>query len=311
MMKRVIAIILNGTAILFGGTTFAEDTSLYVITLGTGIPLPNPARGTAATLVVAGDRSVLVDTGRRSMENLVATGRQSVDIVVFTHFHSDHIADFGEYMMNRGVAGVDTPQRVFGPAGTQSVVDNFLQLYSVDTGYRVAHHGVHWPPNAMKADVKECAPGTILDEDGLKITMFNVDHEPIEPAVGYKIEFGGKSVVISGDTKPTPKMAEMAKGADILVHEAMNTKILTGVRNGMRTGNPRMGQMLDDLMNYHSGTLEVAAIARDAGVKKLVITHLVPSIQPTDAAEKAFTQGMAEVYAGPIVVARDGMRIDP
>ena len=206
---------------------------------------------------------------------------------------------------------MDTPQRIFGPAGTQSFVDDFLKVYSRDTGYRIAHHGKNWPDNAMRAEVKECTPGVILDEGGLKITMFDVDHAPIVPAEGYRVDFGGKSIVISGDTKPTPKMVEMAKDADILVHEAMNVKMLTAARVGLRTADPRRGQMLEDLMNYHSGSLEVAAIARDAHVKKLVLTHLVPSIAPTDAAERTFVTGMSEVYTGPIVVARDGMKIVP
>ncbi len=289
----------------------AEDSPFYVVLLGTGIPLPNPARGSASTLVVAGKRTVLIDTGRRCMENLVAAGFQDASIVLFTHFHSDHFADFGEFMVNRGVAGATTPARVMGPAGTRGLVDDFLKLYSLDTTYRVAHHGEHWPAGAMQADVKECAPGVILDEDGLKITMFDVDHAPIVPAVGYRIDFQGKSVVISGDTKPTPKMVEMARECDVLVHEAMNVQMLTVVRAGLRTADPRRGQMLEDLMNYHSGTLEVAAIARDAKVKHLVLTHLVPSIAPTDGAERIFTQGMSAIYTGPISVGRDGMKIVP
>lgn len=291
--------------------TSAEDNRFYVVLLGTGIPLPNIERGTAATLVVAGKRTVLVDTGRQCMENLVAAGFQDASIVLFTHFHSDHFAGFGEYLVNRGVAGMSTPQRVLGPAGTKGLVDDFLKLYARDTEYRSAHHGKNWPADAMKADVKECTPGVILDEDGLKITMFDVDHAPIVPAMGYRIDYAGKSIVISGDTKPTPKMTEMAKDCDVLVHEAMNVRMLTAVRNGLRTADPRRGQMLEDLMNYHSGTLEVAAIARDAKVKKLVLTHLVPSIAPNDGAERGFVQGMGEIYSGPIIVGRDRMTVTP
>ena len=191
------------------------------------------------------------------------------------------------------------------------MLDDYLMVYSRDTAYRIAHHHENWPVDAMKAKVKECRAGVILDEGGLKITMFDVDHAPIVPAVGYRIDYRGKSIVVSGDTKPTPKMTEMAKDCDVLVHEAMNLKLLTPVRNAMRTGNPRQGQMLEDLMNYHSGTLEVAAIARDAKVKKLVLTHLVPSIAPNEGAERAFVQGMSEIYAGPIVMGRDGMKIVP
>lgn len=289
----------------------AEEQKLEVVLLGTGIPLPNPARGTSSTLVVAGDRTVLVDTGRRVLENLAAAGHQTVTYIAFTHFHSDHIADFGEYMVNRGIAGADAPQRVLGPTGTRSLVDDFLKVYSRDTEYRIAHHHEHWPVNAMTTEVEEFAPGVVLDEDGLKIIMFAVDHEPIEPAVGYRIEYGGKSVVISGDTKATPAMIEAARGADVLVHEVMNVQMLNAARAGLRTSDPRRGEMLEDMMTHHASTLDVAAIARDAGVKQLVLTHLVPSIAPTDAAERVFVQGMSAVYSGPILVGRDGMKITP
>jgi ribonuclease Z len=290
----------------------AEDPDFYVITLGTGIPLPNPERGTAATLVVAGDKTVLVDTGRRCMERLVAAGFQSPSIILFTHFHSDHVAGFGELMTNRGIAGVDVPQRILGPKGTRGLVDDFLNAYRRDTGYRIAHHGEHWPANAMRADVTEARePGVILDEEGLRVIMFNVDHEPIEPAVGYRIEFGGKSIVVSGDTKAIPEMVEAARGADVLVHEAMYVAQLNQARRLLQRGDPRRAAMLDDMMSHHAGTLDVAAIAREAGVKQLVLTHLVPSIPPTDAAEKIFTTGMSDIYTGPIVVARDGMKIVP
>lgn len=309
MRRTILALALLVATCCIGAT--AEDQPFYVVTLGTGIPLPNAARGSAATLVVAGDRTVLVDTGRRCMENLVAAGFQSASIVVFTHFHSDHVAGFGELMTNRGIAGIDTPQRVLGPEGTQGLVDDFLNAYRRDTAYRIAHHGDKWPPNAMRAEVNECKPGVILDEDGLRIIMFNVDHEPIEPAAGYRIEFGGKSIVISGDTKAIPAMVEAARGADVLVHEAMYVAQLNQALRLLQQGDPRRAAMLADLMTYHASTLDVAAIARDAGVKHLVLTHLVPSIPPTEAAERVFTTGMSQIYTGPITVARDGTKIVP
>ncbi len=312
LRKQTVLVLMSICCFAAPGAAQAADPEFYVVTLGTGIPLPNPERGTAATLIVAGDRSVLVDTGRRCMERLVATGRQDASIILFTHFHSDHITEFGELMVNRGVAGVDTPQRVLGPKGTRALVDDFLEVYSRDTEYRVAHHHEHWPPNAMRADVTEALdPGVILDEDGLRITMFNVDHEPIVPAVGYRIDYNGKSVVVSGDTKAIPAMVDAARGADVLVHEAMYVAQLDQARRMLAQGDPRRAAMLDDMMSHHAGTLDIAAIARDAGVKHLVLTHLVPSIPPTDAAERLFTTGMSDIYKGTITVARDGMKIVP
>ena len=290
----------------------ADSTNaFYVITLGTGIPIPNPDRATAATLIVAGDRTILIDTGRNALIRLVQAGHQSPSIILFTHFHSDHIAGFGEIMVNRGITGIDTPQVILGPVGTQGLVDDFLAVYSRDTSYRIAHHGDHWPANAMKADVTDCEPGVILDEEGLRITMFDVNHDPIVPAVGYRIDYGGKSVVVSGDTMKNANLIEAAKDCDLLVHEAMNAPFLNRMLPNIERGNPRQAAMLKDLMSHHTAATEVAEIARDANVKQVVLTHLVPSIPPTDAAEKAFTMGLDKIYSGPIHVARDGMKFTP
>lgn len=287
----------------------AEPERLEVVLLGTGIPLANPERATAATLIVAGDRTFLVDTGRGSFVRLAQAGYNDITAVLYTHFHSDHIADLGEILMGRTVAGADSPLLVLAPVGARQVTDGFIAAYALDTGYRVAHHGEHFNARGVECEVRESVPGVIYDEGGLRITMFEVNHEPIIPAVGYRFDYNGSSVVVSGDTKKSENLAKYAQGCDILVHEAMNTQPLNAVRQGLQARNPRTAAMLGDAMGHHTSTLEVAEIARDAGVKKLVLTHLFPSIAPTDGNEAVFVRGMSEIYTGPIVVGRDLMRI--
>lgn len=288
-----------------------EGGEFYVVTLGTGVPIPNVARACAATLVVAGETSILIDTGRAFLPRLTAAGFQDVSMVLYTHFHSDHVAELGELMVNRGIAGASAPLPVYGPAGTRAVVEGLLAGYRRDTEYRIAHHGEKWHVDAMTANVTECAPGIIYEKDGLAIRMFDVDHEPVRPAVGYRVDFRGRSVVVSGDTKKTAAMVEMARGCDILVHEAMSAPMLEAVRPGLQRTNPRQAAMLEEMMSHHTTAVEAAEIARDAGVKKLVLTHLVPSIPPTEAAEQTFVNGMAAVFSGETIVARDGMVIRP
>jgi ribonuclease Z len=140
--------------------------------------------------------------------------------------------------------------------------------------------------------------------------MFKVNHAPINPAVGYRFDYQGKVVVVSGDTIKTEKMIEMSKDADVLVHEAMDLQTLHRIIPMIERGRPRQAALLEDVTEYHASTIDVAEIARDAGVKKLVLTHLVPSIPPQDAAEKNFVRGMSDIYDGPIIVGRDGMTID-
>ncbi|MEM6704402.1 MAG: MBL fold metallo-hydrolase [Acidobacteriota bacterium] len=285
------------------------EAGLSAILLGTGTPLPNPARACTSTLVLAGDRSILVDTGRGALDNLATAGFQDVSMVLFTHYHSDHIGDFGEIMVNRGIWGAERPMPVFGPQGAQQVVGSLLGAYELDTGYRKAHHGEKWSDHAMKAAIEVVEPGVIYDEDGLRIEMFAVDHTPVTPAMGFRFDYKGKSLVISGDTKYVPWMAEKAEDCDLLIHEALNTT-MTQMTLGALRDNPRLTEMTREMMDYHTPTEQVARIARDAGVKRLVLNHMVPSIPPTEQAEGAFARGMGDVFGNEVIVGRDGMEFE-
>lgn len=314
LVRLALFFVVTGLLGIFPGLqsgAFAADETFHAVLIGTGIPIPNSERACAATLIVAADRKFLVDTGRGSFMRLVETQNLDVTAVLYTHFHNDHISELGEFMVNRAIGGAKLPMRVLGPKGTRDVADALLAPYERDTEYRVAHHGEKYSAAAMTADVEEHEAGVIYEEDGLIIRMFEVDHHPIEPAVGYRFEFQGKSIVISGDTKKAAIMVEMAKDCDLLIHEAMNTQVLKGMVGALKRGNPRQSAMLEELMDYHTDKLEVAEIARDAGAKKVVLTHLVPSIPPTDAAEKMFVRGVSDIYKGEVIMARDGMVVKP
>ncbi|HUT52685.1 MAG TPA: MBL fold metallo-hydrolase [bacterium] len=289
------------------------NAGLSVVLLGTGTPIPNPDRACAATLVIAGDKTFLVDTGRGFLTRLVGAGLNNVSMVLFTHFHSDHFGEFGELMVNRGIAGVAQPMPVIGPAGVKEVIGSLLSAYALDNKYRKAHHGDKWSESAMRAEIAEKTPGVVSEADGVKITMFEVEHPPVVPAMGYRFDYKGQSVVVSGDTKKCAKMVEMAQGADVLVHEAANRKMTELAIKNMRANagpaNQRMAAMAEEMLTYHTMTDEVAQIARDAGVKKLVLTHLAPSLPENAAMERIFVLGMSGIYKGDIIVGRDGMEI--
>jgi len=280
-----------------------------VTLLGTGTPMVNPQRACASTLVTAGKKAFIIDTGRGFYDNLAATGRQDVDVVLFTHFHSDHIADFGELLVSRTIAGATQPLATIGPKGVTKIVKGLTAAYELDLGYRHDHHGEKYSPAAASAEVTEAEPGVVYDEDGVKVTMFEVDHKPVAPAVGYRFDFQDRIIVISGDTIMVPAMIEQSRGADILVHDTMNKDMVKGGLDAIKEANPRMGAMGDEMMEYHADRMEVAKIAQEAGVKKLVLTHLVPSIPPDEGMETLFMQGMDDIYSGTIITGRDGMNI--
>ncbi len=282
------------------------DAGLSVILLGTGTPIPNKDRACASTLVIAGDKTFLVDTGRGFVNKFYEAGLRDVKGVFFTHYHSDHFGEFGEFMVLRTVWGADTPMAVIGPAGVRQTIESLIAAYALDNKYRKEHHKERWNEAGMKAEIKEAQSGVVYDQGGVKVTIFEVDHIPVKPAVGYRFDYKGKTVVVSGDTKKVQVMVEMAKGADILVHEVASRQVL---EMGRKNLDSRMQIMSEEMLQYHTLTEEVAQIAQNAGVKKLVLTHFTPSIPAASAVERIFMRGMDKIYKGEIIAGRDGMEI--
>ena len=296
----------------FGQVGLSANEGLSVILLGTGVPIPNPVRATACTAVLMDSKVFLVDTGRNCVVPLNQAGIRDVEGIFYTHYHSDHFIGLGEILLDLSIDGIDKTIPVRGPVGAQEIVDAIIASYRLDLSYRLSHHGDKFSSRVMAPLVTEHEPGVVLEKDGLTVTMFSVCHLPIEPAVGYRFEYKGEVIAISGDTVVCPELAAGVRGADILVAEAENAQMF-GPALGMarRDGDSRRVEMIEEGMEYHAETLALAKMAQDNGVKKLALTHLFPSIPPNDAAEARFIQGMSDLYKGPIVVGRDGMRVDP
>ena len=301
-------------------TRILEAPGLHVVLCGTGSPLPDKARAGACTAVIAGGELVLVDVGPGSWETLdlanMPTGALSA--VLLTHFHSDHIGDLGEAITQSWIAGRARPLEVYGPAGTAQVVNGFNQAYSADAQYRTTHHGEEYMPAAaapaiareIALDDGQGAEARVFERNGLRVTMFRVKHDPVRPAVGYRFDYGGRSVVVSGDTAKSANVLAHAKGADILIHEGLQPEMMARVSSiAERIGKKRLAKMARDTLNYHTSPVEAAEIARDAGVGMLVFTHLVPG-PPNFLARRLFLAGVADVFGGTVVLGEDGMRFD-
>jgi ribonuclease Z len=295
----------------------ALPDGLHVALCGTGSPLPDPTRMGPCTAVIAGKRLFVIDIGSGAARNFGPMGLQtgSIEAVLLSHFHSDHIDGLGELMMLRWAGGGnEAPVPVYGPSGVDAVVAGFNAAYAFDKDYRVAHHGADINPPAGaggEARAFTVDPQTlsvvVFESDGLKVTAFNVDHAPIEPAVGYRFDYKGRSVVISGDTKPSPTLIRYATGAELLVHEALNHAMVDTIGAALTAkGNKRAAKIMKDILNYHTSPVEAARIAKRAGVKALVLTHIVPTV-PTAYLNTYYLEGTAAEYGGPITVGEDGM----
>jgi ribonuclease Z len=292
---------------------------LHLALCGTGSPFPDPSRAGPCSAIIAGDRLFIVDTGEGSARNLGYMGipAAKIEAIFLTHFHSDHIDGLGPFMLQRwGVGTFQTPTPVYGPTGVDKVVDGFRAAYVLDFGYRVAHHSEKiMPPGGsggkgMPFALPPAGQGddvVVLNDKGLKVTAFRVDHAPIDPAVGYRFDYKGRSVVISGDTKKTPSVQAVAKGADILVHEALQPSLVKILETEFADHNlNNMSQVMRDILNYHTTPEEAAAQAAAAGAKQLVLNHIVPPM-PVRFAYPAFLGDAAKFYDQPITVGEDGM----
>ena len=291
------------------------DDGLHVILCGTGSPLPDPERSGPCTIVIAGKQVFLVDAGsgagRRIGEIGLPLGK--IDATFLTHFHSDHIDGLGEVLMLRWAAsGRTVPMPVHGPEGVDRIVSGFDTAYTADYGYRIAHHGADiMPRSGAGAHPFTIATmpksQTVYNKGGLKVQAFGVKHDPVEPALGYRFDYNGRSVVISGDTAPTAAVAQMCNGCDVMVHEVLNSDMVGKIAATAKSrGDKRIAKIMADIPGYHSSPVAVAGIASQGRAQMLVFTHVVPRM-PTQLLHPYFLRGVAEAYSGKVVMGSDGM----
>ncbi len=274
-----------------------EFDGLKITLCGTSSPIPAPGRAQACVAVETPEHLYIIDAGSGSAAtaNLSNVPMEKLRGILITHFHSDHISDIGDFNLNSWVAGRPEPLQIIGPTGVERIVDGFNMAYELDRGYRVAHHGAELlNPELGTLQSKTIAEGVIVDQDGLRITAFEVSHPPIEPAFGYRLDYGDRSVVISGDSLVTDKIVEISDGADVVLHDAMSLQLVRGAAGMARTtGNTRLATVLQDIQDYHATTEDLNRLSSEAEIGQLALYHLVPA--PRNAiALRAFSNDIPE-----------------
>ena len=296
-----------------------EPDALRVLLCGTSSPFPHRTRAKACVAVFAEERIWVVDIGPGATNELGLLGvdMSRVGAVLLTHFHSDHIGGLGELNLQGWASGRVLPLQVYGPPGVERVVSGFNEAYALDSSYRTAHHGSSFMPLArsimtpqvIEEPIYGDGPETVLELGDLKITAFPVRHDPVRPAYGYRFDYLGRSVVISGDTARTPTLVDAAKGADLLVHEAEANHIVAKVAEvAAEVGRPRVAKIMNDIQDYHTSATQAAEAANRAEVGLLVLTHLAPP-PPSSLAEHIFTRGVDEIRPEAWLLGSDGMLI--
>jgi len=303
------------------------EPGLHVAFCGTGAPLPDPSRAESCAVVIAGEAIFVIDSGSGSTSNITLMGlpADKIQAVFLTHFHSDHIADLGNLALQRWVNGAHTtPLSVIGPTGVEQVVQGFNQAYALDQIYRPAHHGEHIVPPAgaglaaLPFQLPERTTSssdetaiTVYGDNGVSVTALRVDHDPADPAVAYRFEYAGRSVVFSGDliVGRSAGFQAFARGADLLIIEGLQPAMLEIIeRNVIARGDPNLGVIMRDVLDYHTTPEQAAELAQHAGVGALLINHVVPPV-PNSILEAAFLRNAPSLFSGTVRVARDGMAV--
>jgi ribonuclease Z len=301
-------------------TAILEDDALRVLVVGSSAPLPSAERAKASVAVFAAGKFWVVDIGPEATENLLLWNvpMSKIGGVLLTHFHSDHIGDLGELQLQTWAGGRREKLAVYGGPGVERVVAGFNEAYALDQGYRTKHHGEEVMPSKTwgmvahaveldgEATPKKDRTGLVLDEDGLRITAIEVDHAPIEPAYAYRFDYKGRSVVVSGDLKDHQPLAVGAAGADILISEAIATRMTRALGTAAtNAGRKNTAAIMHDIEDYHITPEQAAKLANNARVKLLVFYHLLPS-PDGPLARRFFAQGVDEVRQGDWTIAADG-----
>lgn len=308
-MRRALGALVAAVALAsssggaLGQATPAAAEDFKVTLLGTGSPLPIMRRFGPGVLVQAGGKNLLIDCGRGVTQRLFQAGVKlgAIDALFVTHLHSDHVVGIPDLWLTgwleAAYAQRKGPFRVYGPAGTKGLMDNLERAYDWDIRTRIADQ------NLAKENVAtvtaEFAEGVVYERDGVKVTAFEVDHGPlIKPAFGFRVDYGGRSVTVSGDTRFNENLIRHATGTDLLIHQ------VAAVRDELLK-NPVYQVILD----HHTKPDEAGVVFTRAGPRLAVYYHFVllgtPQVPPLT--DKDVVEMTRKTYSGPLVVGEDLM----
>jgi len=306
--RAALKLALGSAAALASPAVFAQGAKprTRIVFLGTkGGPRVGAGASNPANLVVVNDTPIVIDCGMGVSRQLVNAGVPipSVKYILISHHHSDHNLEYGNLVYNAWAAGLSTPIHSFGPKGIEAMTKAFWELNKFDVETRIDDEGRPDPRKLLIAkDIVD--DGVVLKTSDVTVTAFRTPHPPISDNSAYKFETPDGTIVFSSDTAHNPKLAEFAKGADVLVHECMYLPAVDRLVAKTKNGATLKKHLLDS----HTSTEDVGRIASAAGVKVLVMSHFVPGDDPL-VTDDNWTEDVRKNFSGRIVVAKDLMEL--
>jgi len=295
-----------GAAALPGFAAAAPAARTRIVLLGTaGGPTPKALRAAPASAVVVGDAVYVVDCGNGVARQLALAGLRlgALRGVFVTHHHSDHNADYGNLLLLAWAADLRTPVDTWGPPPLKRMTRQFLRMNDVDIRTRIADEGRADPATLIRAHELR-AGGEVMRDERVRVRAAVVEHPPLRPAFAYRFDTADRSVVFSGDTRPSAALIELARGADVLVHEVMYLPAL----EKLIASEPQAARLRQHLLDSHTTAEQVGRVASEAGVKTLVLNHFVPG---GDAAltDEVWRAAVAPHFKGELVIGRDLLEV--
>ncbi len=274
---------------------------LVVTLLGTGYPRPQIRQFGPSVLVQAGVETLLFDCGRGAAIRLsqLQLPWAEVDRLFLTHLHSDHTVGIPDLWLTGWILGRFHPLRIWGPPGTEEMMAHLGEAFEFDIRMR-RDVDEKAPGEGIRIMVEEISEGVVFDSMGIRVTAFEVDHSPIQPAMGFRIDYAGRTVVLSGDTRPSENLIAFSEGADLIIHEAVTPEWLR------RSLPDHPEAFIQSVIDHHTTPQQAGTIFSRIQPRLAVFSH----VENSEESARELINGVAETYSGDVLVGEDLMTIE-
>jgi ribonuclease BN (tRNA processing enzyme) len=284
----------------------AQGGKTRLILLGTGGgPRPRKSSSAPAQVIVVNDAAYVIDCGDGVARQLVLAGISLPRLrhVFVTHQHSDHNADYGNLLLLAWAAGLRTQVDAWGPPPLAEMTAHFFAMNAYDIKTRIDDED-RVPLQPLIRLHELTAGGLVLENEDVRVTAALVDHPPVIPSFGYRFDTADRSIVISGDTKPSDNLIGLARGADVLVHDALFPSAIDRLVAGVDNAS----DLKASILSHHTSAEDAGRVAQAAGVRTLVLSHLVPAEDPL-VTEQMWADAARTHFTGNVIVGRDLLEV--